>query len=147
MKIVDGLIGGLAGAISITLIHELTRKIYPEAPRLDRLGEQATAKIIGKVKGDAPPQKDLYGPALAGDLIANALYYGLAAANTKHPVKTAGALGITAGLGAITLPSKMGLKEEFTSGTLQKKLITVGLYTLGGIIAGSVVNFFRSRES
>ena len=145
MKIIDGLIGGLAGAIGITLVHELTRKIYPDAPRLDKLGEQAVQKFVNKTTGDAPPQKELYGPALAGDLIANALYYGFAAAGTKHPVKTAGFLGISAGLGAISLPSKMGLNEELTSGTLQKKLITVGLYTLGGIIAGSVVNFMRNR--
>lgn len=146
MKIIDGLIGGLAGAISITLIHELVRKAYPGAPRLDKLGEQATAKLIGKATGEHPKEKDLYGPVMAGELIANALYYGLAAANSKHPVKTAGALGITAGLGAINLPSKMGLKDEYAAGTLQRKIITVGLYTLGGVIAGTVVNFFRNRN-
>lgn len=145
MKIVDGLIGGLAGAIGITLIHELTRKLYDDAPRLDKLGEQALQKVMHKTTDEAPPQKELYGPAMAGDLIANALYYGIAAAGTKHPVKTAGFLGISAGLGAISLPSKMGLNEEYAAGTLQKKIITVGLYTLGGIIAGSVVNWIRKK--
>src|SRR5688500_8084098 len=109
MKLLDGLIGGLAGAIGITIIHEITRKIYPEAPRLDKLGEQAVQKIVGKTTGHEPAEKEMYGPAMAGDLIANALYYGLAASGTKHPVKTAGLLGISAGLGAISLPSKMGL--------------------------------------
>jgi len=146
MKLIDGLIGGLAGAISITLIHEITRKLYAGAPRLDLLGEQAAQKVMKKTTGNEQPKEDLYGPALAGDLIANALYYGLAASGTKHPIKSAGLLGFSAGLGAITLPSKMGLREEFVSGTLQKKLITVGLYTLGGIIAGGVVNLVRSGE-
>lgn len=146
MKIVDGLIGGLAGAISITIIHELTKKVFPDAPRLDKLGEQATAKLVGKVTGETPPKKDVYGAALAGDLIANALYYGFAAAGSKHPIRTAGVLGITAGVGALKLPAKMGLKEEYTSGNFQRKLITVGLYTLGGIIAGAAVNLFRAKR-
>ena len=143
MKIIDGLIGGMAGAIGVTLLHELTRKIYPDAPRLDLLGEQATAKVIKKATGESPKESNLYGTALAGDLIANALYYGLAAANAKHPIRTGGTLGITAGLGAISLPGKMGLNTEHASGSLQRKLITVGLYTLGGIIAGTVVHYFR----
>ena len=52
MKIVDGLIGGLAGAISITIIHEIVRKIYPDAPRLDLLGEQGAVKLMEKTTGE-----------------------------------------------------------------------------------------------
>jgi hypothetical protein len=144
MKIVDGLIGGLAGAISITIIHEIVRKIYPDAPRLDRLGEQGAVKLMEKTTGEKPAKKDMYGAALAGDLIANALYYGVAAANAKHPIRRGGILGVTAGIGAVGLPGKMGLDKEYTAGSFQKKIITVGLYTLGGIIAGAAVNFFRS---
>jgi hypothetical protein len=147
MKIVDGLIGGLAGALGVTIAHELVKKWVPDAPRLDLLGEQGAAKVVESATGERPKQKDMYVPALAADLVANALYYGFAAANTKHPIRTAGVLGVTAGLGAIKLPSKLGLKDEYTSGTLQKKLITVGLYTLGGIIAGLAINFFRERKA
>ncbi len=145
MKIVDGLIGGLAGALGVTIIHEITRKLYPDAPRLDLLGEQATSKLMKKAAGTAPTGTALYGTAMAGDLIANALYYGLAAANTKHPVRSGATLGITAGLGALKLPSKMGLDKNHAAGTIQRKLITVALYTIGGIIAGATVKYFRDR--
>lgn len=147
MKIVDGLIGGLAGALGVTIAHELVKKWVPDAPRLDKLGEQGAAKLVEKATGERPKQKDMYAPALAADLVANALYYGFAAANTKHPIRTAGALGITAGLGAVNLPSKMGLNGQHTAGSFQKKLITIGLYTLGGIIAGVAVNMFREKKA
>lgn len=145
MKMIDGLIGGLAGAISVTLLHELTRKMFDGAPRLDLLGEQATAKVIRSVKGDAPDEKKLYGPALAGDLAANALYYGFSAANAKHPLRTAAVLGISAGLGAVSVPDKIGLNGEHTAGTIEKKLITVALYTIGGLVTGAVISLMRSR--
>jgi hypothetical protein len=145
MKIIDGLIGGLAGAISVTLLHELTRKIYKGAPRLDLLGEQATAKAIGAVTGNTPDENKLYGAALAGDLAANALYYGFSAANAKNPFRTATILGISAGLGAITVPSKIGLSGEHAAATTERKLVTLALYTIGGMVTGMVMNMLKAR--
>lgn len=146
MKLLNGIISGLAGAISVTLLHELTRKIYPGAPRLDRLGEQATAKLIKSAGGNAPSEEKLYGPALVSDVAANALYFGIAAANAKHPVRTATIMGITAGLGAINLPSKLGLNKEFSAGTKEQKFITLALYTIGGIITGAVVKMMNKQH-
>ncbi|NII24485.1 hypothetical protein HB364_05315 [Pseudoflavitalea sp. X16] len=40
MKLLTSLAGGLAGAISVTILHELVRKIDPSAPRPGRLGER-----------------------------------------------------------------------------------------------------------
>ena len=38
MKATTALAGGLAGAATITLIHESIKRVVPEAPRMDRLG-------------------------------------------------------------------------------------------------------------
>lgn len=146
MKILDGLIGGLAGALSVTLLHELTKKLYKGAPRLDLLGEQATSKLLHRSGAEVPEGNKLYGVAMAGDLIANTLYYGLSAANTKHPIKTAGILGISAGLGAINLPDKAGLNADYAAGTRERKLITFALYTIGGIVTGVVVNMMKNQR-
>jgi len=145
MRLVDGLIGGLAGALSVTILHELTRKYYAGAPRLDKLGEQAAEKIIEATGNKAPNEKELYGPAMAGDLVANALYYGFAAANTKNPVRTAGILGVSAGLGAINLPGTLGLNEKHASGTTERKLITLALYTIGGLVTGAVIKMMQRQ--
>lgn len=145
MKLLDGLIGGLAGALSVTLLHELLRKVYSGAPRLDLLGEEATSKIIRATGHEVPDEKTLYSTALAGDVAANALYYGIAAANAKHPIRTATIMGITAGLGAISLPSKIGLDDQHSAATTEKKLITLGLYTIGGLIAGIVVRAMQKQ--
>jgi hypothetical protein len=145
MRILDGIIGGLAGAISVTLLHELIRTFYAGAPRLDQLGEQATAKLIKSTGQHPPDEEKLYAPALGADVAANTLYYGIAAANAKHPVRTATLMGLTAGLGAISLPSKLGLNNDYSAGTPERKLITLALYTIGGIIAGTVVKTMKNQ--
>ena len=45
MKVLASLAGGLAGAITVTVLHEMFRKSDSSAPRLDKLGETATQKL------------------------------------------------------------------------------------------------------
>lgn len=132
------LAGGFAGAAVLTLLHNFLRK-YDEAPRLDRLGEEAATKTIETIGGDVPEGGKLYNMTLAGDIISNALYYSSAAAHPKQQVLAGTGLGILAGLGAVYLPEKMGLKAENTASSTTKKLITIALYTAGGLVAGAVM--------
>jgi hypothetical protein len=43
------------------------------------------------------------------------------------------------GLGALTLTKQMGLSDTTITRTGKTKLLTVGWYTFGGIVAGSVM--------
>lgn len=137
------LLAGLAGAITTTLLHELIRKNVRNAPRLDLLGEEATAKTI-KAAGVTPPAGDnLYWTSLVSDIVTNTFYYSMVGLKKQSPVRAGIGLGVSAGVGAVQLPGKLGLAEEHTAGSQQKKLMTVALYAIGGLVAGTVMRKLR----
>lgn len=137
-KPLAGLAGGLAGAVAVTLLAELLRKNFSNAPRLDKLGEEALDKTVSKLNGEHVPVEKQYRASLAADLISNTLYYSATAFKPRAAVLTGTILGATAGAGAVKLPARLGLNEENTAGTKNKKLLTIALYTVGGLIAGLV---------
>ena len=141
MKLLISLAGGLAGAISVTILHELIRKIDHSAPRLDRPGEQATAKLIAQTGHKVPSGNSLFATSLAGDIISNTLYYSLAGTRIKKSMSA----GILLGLGALTLPKKMGLNTAAVNQTPIRKLITVSLYLTGGLVAAGVMRWLEKR--
>lgn len=136
----------MAGACVLTLTHETLRRYAPHAPRMDVLGMQAISKIMKKA-GAQPPQDqaELHNWAMAGDMIANTLYYSLAGTG-KGAWWRGTLLGASAGAGAIGLPGPLGLSEAPSNRTSQTRAMTVGLYLLGGIVAGAVGCLFGEEE-
>ena len=132
-------IGGLAGAVALTLLNETVKKFNPAAPRLDLLGENAVAKLM-KGNGPVPQIVQKYFP-LAGDLMSNSLFYGMARGNNSSNTFLRGALlGLSAGVGAVVLPKQLGLSEGPTNRTTETKLMTIGWYVVGGLVAALVIN-------
>ena len=77
-------IGGLAGTAALTVLNEAVKKIDHDAPHFDLLGMNALAKVI---KGGGLKKAVLGQPiqaSMAGDLLSNSLYFGLANASTKN---------------------------------------------------------------
>jgi hypothetical protein len=153
MKLISSLAGGLAGAITVTIIHEVLRKTSPHAPRLDETGKQLTKNILQKA-GRAPlSERQAYRSSLVGELLANAVYFSLAGSQMKHAFRNGGLLGLTAGLSAATLPSKLGLNGNGAhsngahkkSGS-SKKWITIGLYLAGGLVSAAVARWLENRN-
>lgn len=147
MKLLTSLAGGLAGAISVTILHELIRKIDPSAPRLDRLGEQATARLIQKTGHQPPSGSNLYTSALAGDIIGNTLTYSLAGTRMKKALSTGGLLGLGMGIGALKLPEALGLNGKHTNATPKRRWLTMGLYVTGGLIAAGVTKWLEKKSA
>jgi hypothetical protein len=137
------LVAGFAGAITTTVLHELIRKNVSNAPRLDLLGEEATAKTIEAAGVTAPEGDRLYWTSMAGDIVANTLYYSMAGLKKQSSVRAGIGLGLSAGLGAVELPGKLGLNEDHTAGSQQKRLMTIGLYVIGGLVTGMVMRSIR----
>src|SRR4051812_22198734 len=112
MRPLRALAGGLAGACALTLLHEVTRRTVPDAPRMDVLGERAWGGGLGGAGVRAPRGARLHTMALAGDVVANSLYYSLAGVCGPASAPACGAiLGLAAGVGAVALPGPMGLGE------------------------------------
>lgn len=147
MKLLASLAGGLAGAISVTILHEIVRKLAPSAPRLDTLGEQATARLLEKAGQEVPSGAALRSSALAGDIIGNTIYFSLAGTRIKKAISTGGLLGLTAGIGALKLPGMMGLKEGNTKASSKQRWLTIGLYVAGGLVAAGVTKWIERRSA
>jgi hypothetical protein len=138
---------GIAGAAILTLVHETLRQFVPQAPRMERLGMQAIEKLLNQFNQPAPPtNRSLYGQAIAGDLLTNSLYYSIAGAS-KKPWMTGLLAGLTAGVAAVTLPKQLGLEEENANRTPATTAMTIGLYTLGGIVAAGVASLLTETKT
>eukprot|EP01035_Chromulina_nebulosa_P004004 gene4004-5472_t len=146
MSLLKAFAGGLAGSLVLTMSHQLLKKMYADAPRMDLLGEEALSKGMTKLGIEVPEEDKLRKIALAGDILANTLFFGAAAgilsASSKGTI-----LGIAAGVGGVYLPKKLGLNSYHSNKTLQTKILTVGLYALGGYVAGKGGLFYGVRHS
>jgi hypothetical protein len=135
MSVWNGLLAGAAGAVVLNVAHELTRHLTSAAPRMDIVGMRALVRGA-RLAGQRPPEH-LRSATLAGDLIANTMYYGLVGATSADgAVLAGGALGAAAGIGGVLLTPRLGLGDSEVRRTRQTQALTVGLYLLGGLIAG-----------
>lgn len=147
MKLLASLAGGLAGAVTVTLLHEVIRKIDPSAPRMDLVGKAVTEKLMQKAGKHIPTSNKLYATSLAGSIMANTLYYSLAGLGHKNLLSIGSMLGLTAGAGAVTLPAKLGLNGIHSSGTSKRRWMTLALYMTGGLVAAAVTRRLEKRRN
>ena len=144
MKALKNLAGGLAGAIALNILHETVKRLYHDAPRVDLVGEDALTKIGNKVNVEPPTGNKLYAATLAGDLLSNTLYYSLIGAGKRKGLFWRGAaMGLAAGVGALTLTKPMGLSDAPVTRTDATKILTVTWYTFGGIVAAVTMKALR----
>lgn len=136
-KFTKALVAGAAGASTTTLLHEVTRRLDSDAPRIDLLGMQALAHLIQGAGRRPAPHGRLYTLTLVGNLASNSAYFGLVGASHRdNAVGMGSVLGILAGLGAVSLPPWLGRSAHLTQRTTMTMALTVALYTVGGITAG-----------
>ena len=130
------LIAGACGAVALTAVHQLARRITDDAPRMDAVGERAIARTVQAAGGTPPTEPALYRWALAGDLVANSAYYSLVACGRDaHMWRRAVAMGLAAGAGALVLPRRIGLGDPPRSHHLPNQIMTVAWYVIGGLAA------------
>jgi hypothetical protein len=149
MELNDSVISGMAGAVTLTAVHQAAKMVSDKAPQMDVLGMRAIARATGtsdmadeSADVDSSRNRGLYKYALAGDMLANSAYYSLATTWTRGA-----ALGLAAGIGALLLPQRMGLGHPPNSELLSNKVMTVAWYTLGGLAAAWTAHCLASRRA
>lgn len=136
----SAVLGGLAGATALTLLHETVKQRDPKAPRMDLMGMMALSRIMRKMGKTPPPADKLYIYTLIGDLLSNALYYSLAGIGGRKRMLQKGlALGISAGLGALLLPKPLHLNEQYSNRTPHTQVLTVTYYLVGSLVAAALM--------
>lgn len=143
-KITQNIVGGLAGATVLTLTHQLLSRFTKDAPRLDVLGEEALSKGIVKAGGEIPSPNTLTGLTLAGDIGANSGYYTMIGQGSDKNLLWRGlGYGAMAGIGALSLPEPMGLDDQPVARNNKTKIMTLGLYMLGGLVTALALKAMR----
>ena len=85
--------------------------------------------------------------AMAGDIIANSLYYALAAIGTpKKALLRSTVLGLAAGAGGVLLPKHIGLTNAFSNRKLSTRLMTMAIYSLGSLVSGKLASAMGRRR-
>lgn len=148
MKISAAIAGGLAGTITVASLHEALRRITPDAPRMDLLDMELIRKGLQSMNKGVPAEDELERWAVGGELVCDTAYYGLTGIGNKKGVWLRGTLlGLVAGITAVVLPKSMGLPEEPSGKTLGTRLMTIGLYLAGGLVAAAVSHFVDDAQS
>jgi hypothetical protein len=125
---------GLAGAVSLTLVHQGARAVLKHPPRMDVLGMRSIKKLSKWLGLPTPRGRALYQQSLIGDLISNTVYYALVSMGRPRHIYLRGALlGALAGLGAVVLPPYLGLGKQPSRAKRSTAFFTVAWYTLGGL--------------
>jgi hypothetical protein len=142
-RTVASLVSGAIGALTLTAVHEAGRRRLPYAPRMDVLGMRALRRLPA-FEHERPRSARLQRWALAGDLVANSLYYAaVPAASSASTWARAAALGVAAGVGALALPERMGLGEAPNSQRWANQAMTVAWYVAGALATAAAANGMR----
>jgi hypothetical protein len=151
MKLTNVIEGGLTGISTLALLQEALHKIDSRSPR----PLSANTRMIRKLqKANGHPKKgNKYYIRLAQELLTNAAYFGLAGlGKKKNAVLRGGLLGTAAGLGSALMQNQDdGADTDITNGIskrerLKKNILTVSLYTAGGLLAGTIVKKLNKKK-
>lgn len=148
MTTARNLIAGLGGAIALNILHESLKGKSADAPRIDKLGEEAVQKGLEAAGEEKIQSKDnLFATALGADLISNALYFSMIGVGSpKSTWSKAMGLGLTAGGGAVTLPKMLGLNPAPVAKNATTKSMTVGYYLFGALVTAGILEFMNRRN-
>jgi hypothetical protein len=114
---------------------------------MDLLGMAALRKMFRGAGKPVPKDNVLFSAAMAGDLVGNAFYYSSSGlSGDRHVIARSTVLGVMAGIGALALPRPLGLDDAPSRRTTATALMTVGLYTLGGLAAGAAMRLLQRRQ-
>lgn len=147
MKVAKDLLGGMLGAVTLNVLHEVYRRFDPLAPRVDLVGEEALTKTVEATGHSAPKGKRLYFATLIGDVLSNSIYYALIGKGHKHLLLRGATLGLAAGVGALTVAKPLGLDDTPITKTTRTKVLTVAWYVVGGVVAALVIQKMREKNS
>ena len=146
MKLLPSLAAGFAGAVALTALHEVARRLRPQdAPRMDVLGERGLRKLLHLADLPQPAEGVVYNATMLGDVLSNGLYYSLVGSGPRS-LSRGLLLGAAAGVGGVVLPGPLGLGEAPSNRTPQTQAMTVAWYTVGGLVAGAVAQALRHRQ-
>lgn len=139
-------LAGLGGAIALNILHESLKETKADTPRIDLVGEEALQKVMGFFGSKIESPQTLYKATLAGDVASNAAYYSMIGNGDTNIWTKALSLGLAAGIGAVALPSKMGLDDKPVAKNSQVKAMTVAYYVAGALVTAGILKLLSHNK-
>lgn len=134
MNVLKSIVPAIAGSLVLNFIHEVGKKRVQGAPEINKIGEDAIAKAYKKMDEKPPQEAKRYAMAMAGDLLANTVYYRMVGGRSRAETWIKGLLyGVMAGVGVLTATKPLGLDDTPVNRNARTKGLTVLYYTLGGL--------------
>lgn len=157
MKLADAIEGGIAGASTLTLLEKALQNMDTKPPKMKFLNKPGIIKRLKK-KSKKKGKEQLF-IEVAKELLAAGANSGVFNLSKKKYALLRGALlGAATGLGVVLLDKKdknsngyhkrsgtdnghTESQNELTNFWMenQNKILTVGLYTLGGVVAAATI--------
>ncbi len=139
-------LAGSVGAAALTTLHEAVRKLSPQAPRPDIVGMRGIARLLTRLELRIPSNRVLHRIALAADLLSSSALFAAVGVGrpSRAPVRGA-VLGALAGISALALPRQLGMGNPSHRSEQSSRLMTVGWYVAGGLVAGLVHRVLAAR--
>lgn len=136
----------LATQSPLTILHKIVRLFNPNAPHFNELGRNTIMKLADKADLNVP-NNDVTELLERASENATSAISGLFGDTGESAILQGAALGLSVGVGAVLLQPK---EEYFThknySGS-KNKLLVVGMYVAGGILASIIVKQLEKRNA
>lgn len=158
MKLSQAIEGGLTGASTLGMLQEALHKVDPRSPR-PLLGSTGLAKKLKKNGGKPGTKSAKLYVQLASELVSNAALFGLSGIGKKKNAVLRGVLlGAAAGLGSALFVKDdeseeaqslngSSLEAKPVNNLTRKRLMTIALYTAGGLVAGLAVKNINTKKA
>lgn len=148
MSIAKNLLAGLGGAIALNILHESLKRVNPDMPRIDLIGEEALQKTMHGFGTHISSPSNLYNATFAADLISNSLYYSAICSGKQENIWAKAIVsGLAAGIGAVVLPKPMGLNHEPVTKSIKTKALTVGYYVAGALVTVGIISILNKKAA
>src|ERR1700761_4685443 len=128
---------GLAGAASLSILNELSRRLDPKAPRLELIGERALASGLRRAGARRPRSSKLRRLGILSDLVANSLVYGALFAGRPRPWQRGTIGGLLAGAAALAAAPALGIERRFRAAPAATQL-ALARYIGAGLAASAL---------
>lgn len=136
---------GLAGAASLSILNELSRRLDPKAPRLELLGERALSAGMRRLGARRPHGPKLRKLAALSDLLANSLVYGALFAGQSRPWQRGTLGGLLAGASALALAPAFGIRRPLRTAPSATQL-ALARYLGAGLAASALYTAVTSNR-
>lgn len=136
----------LATQSPLTILQKIVRLFNPDAPHFNQLGRSTIMMLADKADLNVP-DNDVTELLERVSEKATSAISGLFGDTGESAILQGAALGLSVGVGTVLLQPKEEYFTHRNQSGAKKKLLTVGLYVAGGILASIIVKQLEKRNT